>query len=65
MNLLEETFDHQHYLDAKAELLKESHDHYHTKIGWATGFEIIATVLTLIVAALTFILGTLSRSEEM
>jgi len=58
------TFNHDRYVAAERELYDDAHTHYHTTIGWATGFEIIATVLIFIVTAVAFLLGTLSGSDE-
>jgi hypothetical protein len=62
--VLASTFPHDIYLAAKQELLDDANTHYHTNIGWATYFEIIATVLVLIATALTFYIGANSRSEK-
>jgi len=39
------TFSHERYLTAERELRTDANTHYHTIIGWGTGYEIIATVL--------------------
>jgi hypothetical protein len=62
--LLDATFSHEKYLEAERELRDDANTHYHTAIGWATGYEIIATALVFIVTALAFWLGTASRSDE-
>ncbi|CAF1267233.1 unnamed protein product [Adineta steineri] len=58
------TFSNDQFAAAKNELFLDANTHYHTNIGWATGFEIIATVLIFLVTAVTFLLGTISRSEN-
>jgi len=58
------TFSHDRYVQAENELRTDANTHYHTNIGWATGYEIIATVLIFIVTGLTFLLGTVSRSDD-
>jgi len=60
----EATFNYDRYRAAERELRMDANTHYHTNIGWATGWEIIATVLVFIVTALTFLLGTASRSDD-
>jgi len=60
----ESTFSKERYAAAVKELRADANTHYHTAIGWATGFEIIATALIFIVTAITFLLGTASRSED-
>ena len=62
--LIETTFNHDRYVAAESELRLDANTHYHTAIGWATGYEIIATVLVFIVTALTFWLGATSRSDD-
>ncbi len=54
----------KNYLAAENELREDANTHYHTIIGRATIYEIIATVLILINTALTFWLITLSRLED-
>jgi len=61
---LASTFPKDRYLAAVKELRKTANEHYHTAIGWAAGFEIIATVLIFIVTAITFLLGTASRAVD-
>ncbi|CAF0766158.1 unnamed protein product [Rotaria sordida] len=61
----ESKFTHDQYVNAENELRTDAHTHYHTTIGWATGFEIIATVLVFFVTALTFLLVQSSRSDDM
>jgi hypothetical protein len=61
---LASTYPKDVYLAAVKELRKTANEHYHTAIGWATGFEIIATVLIFIVTAITFLLGTASRAVD-
>ncbi|CAF1971525.1 unnamed protein product [Rotaria magnacalcarata] len=52
------------YIAAERELRTDANTHYHTTIGRATVFEISATVLILIVNALTFLLASASRSDD-
>lgn len=52
------------YLKAEHELRTDVNEHFHIVIGRATIYEIVATVLVLIVTVLTFVLSTLARSEE-
>ncbi len=59
------TFSKERYAAAVDELTKDANTHYHTTIGWATGLEIIATALIFVVTALTFLLGTALRSENL
>lgn len=54
----------EEFLAAEQELRTDANTHYHTVIGRATIYEIIATVLVLLATALTFWLGTLTRSED-
>ena len=61
---LEATFTHDRYIAAERELRADANTHYHTTIGWATGFEIIATLLIFVVTAVTFLLGAASRSDD-
>lgn len=63
--LLAATFSKERYAAAVNELVTDANTHYHTAIGWGTGFEIIATALIFIVTALTFLLGTASRSDNL
>jgi hypothetical protein len=58
------TFSKDRYVLAQKELRTTANTHYHTTIGWATGFEIIATVLVFIVTAIAFLLGTASRAVD-
>jgi len=58
------TFSKERYAAAGRELRTVANTHYHTTIGWAAGFEIIATALIFIVTALAFLLGTASRSDD-
>lgn len=55
---------HEKYVEAENELITDANTHYHTNIGRATGFEIVATVLVLLVTAVTFLLGSASRSDD-
>jgi len=55
---------HERYVEAERELRTDANTHYHTIIGRATAYEIIATVLVLINTVLTFWLGTTARSED-
>lgn len=59
------TFSNGNYTAAKTELLRNANSAYHTIIGWATGFEIIATVLIFVGTAITFILATGSKREDL
>lgn len=59
------TFTKERYTAAMNELVTDANTHYHTAIGWATGFEIIATALIFIVTALTFLLDTASKSDNL
>ena len=52
------------YIAAEDELRTDANTHYHTVIGQATVYEIIATVLVLIGTGLAFWLSTLIRSED-
>ena len=61
---LASTFSKERYAAAVNELVTDANTHYHTAIGWATGFEIIATALIFIVTALTFLLGTAAKSDN-
>ena len=61
---LETTFTRERFVAAERELRADANTHYHTTIGWATGFEIIATLLIFIVTAVTFLLGAASRSDD-
>lgn len=65
MFFLESQFSEQTLNDAENELRGLANDHYHTKIGWATGFEIIAAILTLLAAGLAFILASASKSDDL
>ncbi|CAF0839522.1 unnamed protein product [Rotaria sordida] len=60
----EATFSHERYVAAEDELIKDANSHFHTTIGWATGYEIIAATLMFIVTALSFLLMIASRSED-
>ncbi len=55
---------HETYLEAERELREDANTHYHTVIGRATIYEIIATVLILIDTGLTLWLGLLARRED-
>jgi len=58
------TFPKDRYVAAEKELRATSNTHYHTVIGRATIFEIIATILICIVTAITFLLGASSRAAD-
>ncbi|CAF3756868.1 unnamed protein product [Rotaria magnacalcarata] len=60
----ESTLNYESYVEAVKELIKKSKTHYHTKIGWATIYEIFATALILIITALSFWLAKTSRLED-
>jgi hypothetical protein len=60
----ESSFSRERYLQAKQELQIDANTHYHTVIGRAAIYEIIATVLIVIVTGLTFWLATASRNDE-
>ncbi|CAF3442594.1 unnamed protein product [Rotaria sp. Silwood1] len=60
----ESTFSHDKYVAAENELRNVANSHFHTTIGWATGFEIIATVLVFFVTGLTILLLMASRSDD-
>jgi len=60
----EATFSHDRYVSAVNDLRTTANSHYHTTIGWAAGFEIIATVLVCIATVVTFLLANASRSNE-
>lgn len=62
--VLASTFSNENYKASVKELTTDANTTYHTVIGWATGYEIIATVLVFLVTALTFLLGTASRPVE-
>lgn len=64
-HFLAASFSKERYAAAVNELVTDANTHYHTAIGWGTGFEIIATVFIFIVTALTFLLGTASRSDNL
>lgn len=55
---------HEVFAEAENELLTDANTHYHTNIGKATGFEILATVLISLVTAITFLLASASRSDD-
>jgi hypothetical protein len=55
---------HESYIEAERELILDANTHYHTKIGWGTIYEIIATVLIFIDTVLTLWLSTLAKSDE-
>ncbi|CAF3608659.1 unnamed protein product [Adineta steineri] len=61
----EETFSREQYKKAEQELREDANTHYHTIIGRATIYEIIATILTFIVTAVTFLFATSSRAEDL
>ncbi|CAF2893269.1 unnamed protein product [Rotaria sp. Silwood2] len=60
----ESKISHEKYVAAEQELRTDANEHFHTRIGWATGFEIIATVLVFFVTALTILLLMASRSDD-
>ncbi|CAF4331594.1 unnamed protein product, partial [Adineta steineri] len=60
-----ETFSREQYKKAEQELREDANTHYHTIIGRATIYEIIATILTFIVTAVTFLFATSSRAENL
>ncbi|CAF1353000.1 unnamed protein product [Adineta steineri] len=62
---MEETFSREQYKKAEQELREDANTHYHTIIGRATIYEIIATILTFIVTAVTFLFATSSRAENL
>ncbi|CAF1398396.1 unnamed protein product [Adineta steineri] len=53
------------YTKAEQELREDANTHYHTIIGRATVYEIIATTLIFIVTAVTFWFATSSRAEDL
>ncbi|UJR23882.1 hypothetical protein I4U23_026854 [Adineta vaga] len=59
-----DSFSHERFVAAEKELRDDANTHYHTNIGWATGFEIIATVLLFLVTGATYLLGTMLRSDN-
>jgi len=59
-----ETFNNERYIKAENELRTDANTHYHTIIGRATIYEIVATTLIVIITALTFLLGASSRAED-
>jgi hypothetical protein len=61
---LEAIFSQERYLEAEQELRTDANTHYRTKIGWATGYEIIATLLLLLATGLAFLLGAASRAND-
>lgn len=63
-SILEASIPREKYLAAEQELRTDANSHYHTSIGRATVFEIVATVLVLIVAAVSFLLASASRSDD-
>ena len=60
---LEATFSQDRLNQAVKELRLDADTHYHTVIGRATIYEIIATALVFVVTALTFWFGTLVTRE--
>jgi hypothetical protein len=62
--LLASRFSYDQYVAAEKELLVDANTTYHTNIGWATGFEIIATILVAIGTAVTFYHGYSSKSDK-
>ncbi|CAF0760193.1 unnamed protein product [Rotaria sp. Silwood1] len=60
----ETTVSHDLYLKAENELINDANTHFHTTIGWATGYEIIASVLIFFITILSFWLAITSRSED-
>lgn len=59
----EATFSQDRLNQAVKELRLDADTHYHTVIGRATIYEIIATALVFVVTALTFWFGTLVTRE--
>ncbi|CAF2322110.1 unnamed protein product [Rotaria sp. Silwood2] len=60
----EKIFSHESYLKGEEELINDANTHFHTKIGWAAGYEIIALGLMFIITGLSFWLAIKSRSED-
>jgi hypothetical protein len=58
-------FSKERYAAAVAELIEDANGTYHTTIGWATGLEIIATALILVVTILTYFLGAALKSDNL
>lgn len=61
---LGERLTREQYIKAENELRDDARTHYHTVIGRATIYEIIATVLVFSNTVLTFLLGTITKSED-
>ncbi|CAF1155841.1 unnamed protein product [Adineta steineri] len=61
----EENVSRELYTKAEQELREDANTHYHTIIGRATVYEIIATTLIFIVTAVTFWFATSSRAEDL
>ena len=55
---LDTTFTRDNFKMAEKELRDDAHTHYHTVIGRATIFEILATVLVVIVTVVTYMLAS-------
>jgi len=62
--LHEATFSRESYKVAENELRTDANTHYHTVIGRAAIYEIIATLFILIVTVLTFLFGTSTRADD-
>jgi hypothetical protein len=61
---IEGAISRERYRAAEDELRTDANTHYQTTIGLATHLEIIATVLTVVVVGITFLLGAASRSND-
>jgi len=60
----EDSFSHDRYLAAERELREDANSHYHTVIGWSTGFEIIAAILVFLATVVEFWYIVTSRAEN-
>lgn len=60
---LEATFSRDRHVEAEKELRADADTHYHTVIGRATIYEIIATALVFVITAVTFWFGTVATRE--
>ena len=57
------SFSRDRLVQAEKELRLDADTHYHTVIGRATIYEIIATVLVFVITAVTFWFGTVATRE--
>lgn len=61
---LASTFSHEAYKAAKKELLNDANAAYHTIIGRATCYEIVATILVLIGTAISYKLAVATKKDD-